>query len=303
MRNLLMFIFLLVGSVFTAEHNLEAGSDIIQTDRLKNEVIHFNSTKYELNLQAAENYNQEMVEVHARRSAVKAAFLSALIPGAGEVYAKSYWRAALFAGLEVALWTTNIIYENKGDDEDKLMRAFGDEHWSEHTYWSKLYKEAKADAELAGQVPDYTLDANNRLLDFNSEMANTLRFLERELGYTHSLPETKTQQYYEMIYKYLHQFGVGWDDVPFLEYYDNVANLGNPTPNIKEYRSMRNRSNDYYETASTMLNLVLLNHLLSAFDAAIAVKQFNKKFNYAVRVDRQYYGLERVTTYGLYLTL
>ena len=65
---------------------------------------------------------------------------------------------------------------------------------------------------------------------------------------------------------------------------------------------MRNSSNDYYQTATDMINLALLNHVLSAFDAALAVKQFNKKVNYAVRVNRQLNGYEYVTTYGLYFS-
>ncbi|MBN1407015.1 MAG: hypothetical protein JW956_04470, partial [Calditrichaceae bacterium] len=71
------------------------------------------------------------------------------------------------------------------------------------------------------------------------------------------------------------------------------------SPDIKKYRAMRNRSNDYFNTATTMLNLMLLNHVLSAFDAALAAKQFNKKINYSVRVNSQFDGIDQVTTYGL----
>ena len=70
-------------------------------------------------------------------SGFKAALYSAVIPGAGQYYAESYWRAALYATLEVAAWTTYFIYDTKGADKDKEMRNFGDEHWSEQKYWSK----------------------------------------------------------------------------------------------------------------------------------------------------------------------
>ena len=299
----LFIILLSTTTVLFAQGKMTAQP--VQDDSVRfiaSQAISFNEVKYALNDQAERNDAGEMQSLQEQRSGRKAAIMSAILPGAGEVYAKSYWRAALFAGIEIALWTSNVINDKKGDDEDVRMRAFGDVHWSEHVYWSKLYRDGTASTGLSGALPDYELDTNQLLVGFDAEMANTLRFLERELGYTHSLPETKTQQYYEMIYKYLHQFGAAWDDVPFLEFYDNTANLSNLTPNIEKYRSMRNRSNDYYQTATMMLNLVLVNHLLSAFDAAIAVKQFNKKLQYAVRVNQQYYGMERLTTYGLYVS-
>ncbi|MEJ2054532.1 MAG: hypothetical protein P8X42_11490 [Calditrichaceae bacterium] len=273
--------------------------------------VSFNNDKFNLIQMANDKLDDEMTETRSRKSGIKAALLSGLIPGAGEVYAKSYWRAAVFAGLEITFISFNRVYENKGDDEDKRMKAYGDEHWLPQRYWSKVYdvadKSGLWDYEPLEKKDDYLIsDA-----EFNNPTnIRRLRELEDDIGYTHTLPSTKTQQYYEMIYKYLHQFGVAWDDVTALTGGDEEAawnfynsdNLGNLSPHTKEYRSIRNQSNDYYATATTMLNLLLLNHVLSAFDAAFAVKQFNKKINYAVRVNSQYSGYERVTTYGLYVS-
>lgn len=300
MRNILILLISTTCLLFAQDKTTAQQMQDDSVRYMGSQAVPFNDIKYALNYQAEKSDAGERQALQAQRSGRKAAIMSAIVPGAGEVYAKSYWRAALFAGIEIALWTSNVIYENKGDDEDARMRAFGDVHWSEHVYWSKLYRTG-LERGITG-LPAYESDESGLLIGFSTEMANTLRFLERELGYTHSLPKTKTQQYYEMIYKYLHQFGAGWDDAPSRDYYDNTANLSNLTPNIEKYRSMRNRSNDYYQTATTMLNLVLVNHLLSAFDAAIAVKQFNKKLHYALRVNRQYYGMERLTTYGFYVS-
>jgi len=312
MRVLFIFLTILGSLVYATEPiKFALTGQKSETPETDNSIL-FNTAKYELIQKADEFSKQEIESIESRRSGVKAAFFSALIPGAGEVYAKSYWRAALFAGIEIALWTSNIMYENKGDDEDKKMRAFGDVHWDERVYWSKVYQKAVESDEWGSSDPTVSVFTDNQKREiiadeyYTDEVIAALRTKESKVGYTHSLPETKTQQYYEMIYKYLHQFGVGWDDVdqtfgdPY--YYDYGNNYVNPTNNVKTYRKIRNRSNDYYETASTMLNLALLNHLLSAFDAAIAVKQYNKKLNYAVRVNQELYGLERVTTYGLYLS-
>ncbi len=242
-----------------------------------------------------------------KKSGVKAAFLSAFIPGAGEVYAGSYWKAALFAALEIGFWTANVVYNNKGDDEDAKMRRFGDQHWSEQAYWSHVYKIAVQEGKWNGPTLSGHTDAQGRfVLDeqyLTQDLIRQLYELQDDLGFTHQLPLTKTQQYYEMIYKYLHQFGIGWDDVaatfndPY--FYENPGNLGKLTPNISKYRSMRNLSNSYYDVATTMMSFVLVNHLLSAFDAAWTVKKYNVRVSQAVRVKPYGWPTNPVVTYGL----
>lgn len=48
----------------------------------------------------------------------KAVLLSALIPGAGELYAGSYWKSALFFAVEVGCWAAAINYGIRGEDKD-----------------------------------------------------------------------------------------------------------------------------------------------------------------------------------------
>lgn len=304
---LIFIIFLLLGGILMASDNVESRGLF----QINHNHLNYNYDKFKLMQQTDGGLNDDIAQQQSKKSGIKAALMSAAIPGLGEVYAKSYWRAALFFAIDVALISSNIIYDNKGDDEDVRMKAFGDTHWDEQIYWSKVYDEALIGGFWEGDL----LSTENHIIS-NEEYADAairqqLRNLEHRVGYTHTLPSTKTQQYYEMIYKYLHQYGVGWDDVSALTngdiesawtYYDIHANLGNLSPNIEKYRSMRNQSNDYYATATTMLNLMLLNHVLSAFDAAFAVKQFNKQINYAVRVNSQYDGFDRVITYGLHVS-
>lgn len=278
----------------------ELGLPLMETKFVANDFI-FNQPKFAL-LQEVQNQDQQEFQTDAqRKSGIKAALFSAVLPGAGEVYTKSYLKAALFIALEIGFWTTNIIYENKGDVEDVHMKAFGDAHWSERRYWSKVYEQALAQGEWSGSDPMVQVDENNLISDayYTPQVIAALRGKEAAIGYTHGLPTTKTQQYYEMIYKYLHQFGVGWDDAPSFSYYDDVANLKNPTPNISQYRSMRNRSNSYYETATNMVELALLNHLISALDAAWSARQFNNKVKYSLEFRQRKMNFERVNMYGL----
>ncbi len=71
-----------------------------------------------------------------------------------------------------------------------------------------------------------------------------------------------------MIGKYPHQFGQFWSD------FDGQ----NPkTDSLKRYMDMRHESNQFLDKAKYSAMFSLANHILSAFDAAIMVKKYNKK--------------------------
>jgi len=236
-------------------------------------------------------------------SGFKAALYSAVIPGAGQYYAESYWRAALYTALEAAIWTTYFVYDAKGADKDKQMRNFGDVHWSERKYWSKLYYEALNDPNITvpGGIETELIDNDPWIKDFNSNIANQLRYLENELNYSHKLPSTKTQQYYEMIYKYPVQFANGWSDAIFLNY-EYAANASDLPATAINYRYLRNLTEEYYDVASGAAMAALVNHVISALDAALAAKAYNKSLQMKFTVKNKYLPTEKVKMYGLQFT-
>ena len=235
-------------------------------------------------------------------SGFKAALYSAVLPGAGQYYAESYWRAALYATLEAAIWTMYFVYDSKGADKDKQMRNFGDQHWSERKYWSKLYQEALADPEITvpSGIETELIGNDPWIKDFNSDIADQLRFLENELNYSHSLPATKTQQYYEMIYKYPVQFANGWSDAGFFTPY--LANGSNLPPTAINYRYLRNLTEEYYDVASGAAMAALVNHVISALDAALAAKAYNNSLQMKFTVKNKYLLTEKVKLYGFQFT-
>ena len=83
--------------------------------------------------------------------------------------------------------------------------------------------------------------------------------------FSHHLEEGRTQQYYEMIGKY-EQFSYGWDD--YMEFFS----LSRET-----YLDMRHDANDLLNKATYSAMFSLVNHILSAFDAAISVKRYHKR--------------------------
>jgi hypothetical protein len=277
-------------------------------------ILEYNDEKFQLNQEArAQNEEQDKQQLQ-KKSGIKATLLSALIPGAGEYYAESYWKSALFAAVEVVAWAGYLTYEDKGDTKDVQMRRLGDEGWSEQRYWTKVYILAGSnwsgtDVNFEQEPEQGTNVLTNTSIEENMsylralEAGTTDEIPNGFKRFTHTLPETKTQQYYEMIYKYLGQFGAGWVELgDNWAYYDGGANLDNLTPDVSSYRSLRNKSNDFYSTAKTMATLVLLNHVASAFDAAFTVKSYNKQVNYSLYAGQKRYAGEKVTTYGIALS-
>jgi hypothetical protein len=266
--------------------------------------ITFNEEKFKLENSVIEDEDKTVQDKSAKKSVALAALFSAIVPGAGEAYSKSYLRGAIFLGLEAGLWSGYFIFEKKGDDTDADMRAFGDEHWLDNKYWAKVYTAAhnagiwEGDPLVLEDAPPPSGPGSGAQQISDADYEEHISYFQElqynpELGYTHQLPNSKTQQYYEMIYKYQVQFGIGWDD---------GSSKDNISPNVKTYRDMRNQSNDYYQYATTMTNLVLLNHLLSAIDAAFVAKKYNREIKLSLNARPQYVGRELVSIYGLTVT-
>jgi len=270
--------------------------------------VPYNDTKYRMIESSLYRMDSLAVGDNSQKSVFKAALFSAVIPGTGQYYAGSIWKSILFMGIEITGWTTYFIYNSKGNQQDGDMKQFANDHWNEHKYWSWLYYNG-GENEYVSNLSEYQrlnyetyMDEDNNvwLVEYNEQVVNSLRFLESALGHTHRLPETKTQQYYEMIYKYLTQFGNAWDDADFYHIY--YGNTNTMTPNMLTYRDMRNEMNHYFDIASTTVNIILLNHVLSALDAAWTARSYNRTMHLKFRVSNIKYFDERVQMYGIYLS-
>jgi hypothetical protein len=187
------------------------------------------------------------------KSPKKAFIYSLIIPGWGQKYAGStILKPILFFGVEAASWALYFKYHGEGNDKTDEFQRFADEHWIEgdrenpdaHTYRGWLL-------DVAGVAED--------------------------TGFTHQLPDSKDQQYYEMIGKY-DQFRGGWDD--YWEnralYDDTTNNPLIPSPNRDYYNRLRGDANDLLDKANAFIIVSLANHLLSAVDAAISANRHNK---------------------------
>ncbi len=219
----------------------------------------------------------------------KAALFSALLPGSGEFYARSYIKAAAFLAVEVTAWAVNVSYKKKGDDKDVEFKAYADAHWDEYRYWSYVNWVASNDPDYAN-IPLFPYDPVMFLIPEDYYNANrdlilsTLREIEGQ-EFSHRLPYTKTQQYYEMIGKYPGQFGNAWDDASFDRKYSGPDNI---TANNNFYMDMRDESNRFYDVAQYGLMVALINHVVSAVDAGFTARNYNRR---QVKMEASYHQI------------
>ena len=188
---------------------------------------------------------------YGTKSPAKAFLLSLAVPGAGEYYNGQKFKAGAFLAVDALLWTGYFIYHKKGSDKEDEYKAFANDYyiWSDFIIaWDQLPEEDKD--KFSHRMP---WDEVNNQPDFNHE-------------------------YYENIGKY-DQFQVGWDDIELSPW--DIGGDGEPvggimSPNRATYLDMRKQANDYFSNATTAVMISIANHIVSAFDAAIGAKRYNK---------------------------
>lgn len=265
MKNLfLSILFLIIGNLFAQK------LDSIFTGN-----IYFDSQiAFDKTFKENISYNT----IQEKKSVFLAAVLSFVIPGAGEFYANSYWKAGLFFALEVASIATGIIYDKKGDDQTIFFQNYADEKWSVAKYAKWTYNNKLSDAQK--------LNYQNLFYDAQQTQVNwdVLNNMEREVeGYSHTLARYGDQQYYEMIGKYS-QFNPGWDD---FDISNTTYKYPEPvTPNFSYYSGLRGKANDYYGVAQTAIIVIVANHIISALDAAWSTNSYNKNIQISADIDK-----------------
>jgi len=220
-----------------------------------------------------------------RKSPAFAALLSGVLPGSGEFYSKSYIKSGVFFAAEVIAWTVNFAYNKKGDRATADFQNFADANWSvvDYASWLNSFKGCSIDIN-----PDVNLPPWRRV---NWAQLNEC---ERKLGgfFSHSLPPYGDQQYYELIGKYP-QYNPGWRDADR----DQDISETNISEMFKRYSRMRGEANDFYDVASTAVLIVVVNHILSAADAAWSATRYNSVHaEVGMKLQRTPFGVEAVPT-------
>jgi hypothetical protein len=214
-----------------------------------------------------------------RKSGLLAGVMSLALPGAGEFYTKSYWRAGGFVLAEAGLWIMYAVYTSKGDQQTTLFQNFADDHWSVVRYAQWIQDNS---TKLNPDVTSFTgwRIGTADLLAWQQVDWSMLNAIENRIaqlpgnGFTHLLPHRPEQQYYELIGKYP-QFAAGWDDAGVMTPQRIVTS--DVSQRFLDYSKMRGKANDYYNIATTGSVILIVNHFLSALDAAWSAAQFNNQ--------------------------
>ena len=233
------------------------------------------------------------------KSPRKALFFSLVIPGSGQLYVGgstfNYVRGAAYLAIEGALWGGWYYYSvHKYNKQVKRYKKFAKNHYSAYTYESKihdLYNSLDDSDEEAEFIERYLSNretycksiygnaSTNGCYVEGKELTNDKNHTNHVNG---SFSLYNSGSYYSTIAGAA--YVLGWDDVEdeaaasALNLSDNDAEtvaLGTST-NWKTYRSMRNKANDYADMQAWFFGGLILNHIVSALDAAWSAHSHNK---------------------------
>ncbi len=235
----------------------------------------------------------------SRKSPLLAGFMSAAIPGAGEVYAGRWWRGIMHFGVELAAWGFYFHYDSRGDSQTRLFERYANQHWSvvKYAQWLNDYLGANININGDTSLPPWERVNWTELNDFEKTVPH----------FSHRLDPYGTQQYYEMIGKYP-QFNRGWEDStphpdPSVEvsvnngpglYYHDISEM------FLFYSGKRGYANTLYARAHNAAIVVFLNHFISAFHAAYLAHRFNEThFTVDIENRNDIYGERFVPTVRL----
>jgi len=266
-RKLFILIFILFGTIASFAQNIDWQEFMLDT------------TAPVFALDEGKSDNSGMSNSKTKlKSPKKALFFSAVVPGAGQAYRGSYFKAAGFLVLEAASWAMYAVYTEKGNNIEDDFQAFANEHWIESDYWDWIAKK-------------FSLDRNDM---------NALREREHK-EFSHGLHVQKDQQYYEMIGKY-DQFNYGWDDSD-IGLNDEGWDKNNPQRSKRRlyYEDRRDDSNKAFKMATTGTTIVMLNHILSAIEAAWGTTQHNKRIQTSLRFEPLYMNNQQYSALTLRL--
>lgn len=231
---------------------------------------------------------------------------SAALPGFSQAIHKNWIRAGAYMAAEATLVFLYAYHQSEGIKTDDRYHDFADNNWSVVNYAKWIvdynkYHETEAaegleyedvfadDVEINETPPD---PAYNTDIDWARVNIRDLRKLEENTpfitkegqrleNFSHALPSYGSQQYYELISKYF-QYGPGWESFysrSQTELYELNWNESDMPSGFLKGARLADDFNDHYRTASRMVSLLIVNHIISAFDAYFTVKIGNNEIN------------------------
>lgn len=197
--------------------------------------------------QGESNLRDDIYEFNSK-SPLKAFVFSLAVPGAGQFYTGSRIKAGTFFAIDAILWSGFLINHSKGSSTESDYKSYADEH-----YIASVYRDW-----------------------WNIQDTSIQNKFSHRIYFDNTGSPIRTHEYYENIGKY-DQFQVGWDDIGL-----NYPPPGVPGGTVvisahrQTYLDMRKKANDYFSNATTFAMVSIANHIVSAFEAAIGARRYNR---------------------------
>ncbi len=241
----------------------------------------------------------------------KALFMSLVIPGSGQLYIGGSTfnniRGGVYLALEAGLWTGWYYYSvHKYGKQVKRYKSFAKKNYSIGNYengmrdlynagangeFGKIFRtrylgsrESFCEA-IYGNAKSrgcYVPDAENLYKgdeSFKNDFVNNPVNLGKEMDV---VKFDNPDEIYSLIAS--DAFVLGWNDVDDKQP-ASALNLNDPdaatvtlgkSKNLREYRSLRNKANGYADMQAWFFGGLILNHIISAVDAALTANAHNK---------------------------
>ncbi len=246
------------------------------------------------------------------KSPRKAMFMSLVIPGSGQLYTGgtsfTYVRGGVYLALEAALWGSWYYFSvHKYDEQVDKYKKFAKQHYSIGRYEAgmrELYMQLSDETEESRFETRYMSSREDFCKAIYGTATNSGCYTRGKL-FTNDKPHTdrfstknpsslkkeidSQKNFYDMPVVYQHiadrNYVLGWDDVEDAEIASNLGLEDDASEfvplassdNMDKYRSMRGKANDYADMQAWFFGGIILNHLISAVDAAFTAHAHNKE--------------------------
>jgi hypothetical protein len=215
----------------------------------------------------------------SRKSPWLAGGLSLVLPGAGEFYSESYLKSAVFLAAEAALWVLAYTYDQKGNHQTDFFQNYANAHWNVVNYAQYAQSHySPGNGPYNWLIPGTQGDPPWMRVNWVelNRMESDIAVTTAGMYYSHQLPAYNTQSYYELIGKYP-QYNQGWDNAPPSFNYGQQL-----SSELLYYSGQRGQANTYYTTSSTFVAIAVVNHVVSAVDAALTAGSYNRGLHASV---------------------
>ena len=242
------------------------------------------------------------------KSPRKALFMSLVLPGAGQIYVGTSTfnkvRGGVYLALEAALWSGWYYYSvHKYNNQVSRYKDYANTHFSVGAYEQEMHNIYLLQLEDASEEANFRIRYLNSRESYCKSIYGTAttnncysseNLFEKDSRHLDlfanvSLGESKKgtsfyddNQFYQLIANPI--FVLGWDDVTDRASYQQLGlsdsqsetvPLGTSS-NLSTYQDMRDKANDYASMQAWFFGGLILNHVISAFDAALSANANNK---------------------------